>query len=221
MSWILKFIARCKRDKLLSLSLLIIVVLLIVSCVCLFMKAYVWIVICLVVGISFVLNYCTVRKIYRQQAEFRPTGTLRNVNTLYIGDLEPSTIHPAVDPVLKLCAPYRTYEASFEILRRTSSILNEEGSRVYLLYRKQKKKKDLFSVFDIPILSMASWSIKAFHLEKIKFLSQFPLFCSPLKSLLLIVNKKAKYQQIPCTDEALLSFCKERNIQVFLLEQCQ
>ena len=82
-------------------------------------------------AILFWLNRKALKKIQDQKEPFKIGGKIRNVHYLIIGDMaKPSIMVPANQSFVQIKAPNRSLRASFEILKHTSSILDEDEGNV-------------------------------------------------------------------------------------------
>ena len=159
------------------------------------------------------LNRVTLRKLYLQKDPFKIGGKIRNVDYLVVGDMiNPALIVPMNKTFVQIKSPNRSLFASFEILRHTSSILDEDNGHVIIAVKKNTANGSL-SVFDIPFLY--NLSIKKMGLGKLNRISKFPIFAKPLSSIKLILNcYEKKWKESICPNKNVIVFCKERNFNL-------
>lgn len=163
-----------------------------------------------------VLNELICRKINRQREPFGINSSIRNVDYLIIGDYcDIEHYVPEGMSHLALFAPGRSYEASFQLLRHTHSILKEEGGTVIMTIGKGKKP---FTVFDIPLFHEIT--IRKYGLQRLQKMSRFPLIAEPLNSLKFLGGgyKNAYISSVDVPSE-LRTFCDERNYRLIFLKK--
>lgn len=167
----------------------------------------------LLLVLLFFINRSAVKKILLQKKPFENGGNIRNVDYLIIGDMiEPTSVIPANKSFVQIKAPNRSLKASFEILKHTSSILDEDNGNVIIAV-KNIETENPFSVFDIPFFYYLT--IKKFGIEKKLKFSHFPLIVKPFLTIKLIFNIcKKNWNESRCPDEEILLFCLERNINL-------
>ena len=161
----------------------------------------------------FIVNRSAIKKILLQKKPFEIGGNIRNVDYLIIGDMiDPASVVPANKSFVQIKAPNRSLKASFEILKHTSSILDEDNGNVIIAV-KNVESENPFSVFDIPFFYYLT--IKKFGIEKMLRFSRFPLLVKPFLTIELMFNIcKKNWNEARCPDEKILLFCLERNINL-------
>ena len=164
-------------------------------------------------AILFWLNRKALKKIQDQKEPFKIGGKIRNVHYLIIGDMaEPSTMVPPNQSFVQIKAPNRSLKASFEILRHTSSILDEDKGNVIIAVKK-RNIENTFSVFDIPFLY--NLSIKKLRVGNLSKMSKYPILKDPVSTVLLVINHCSKRWHLStCPNEDVVKFCVERNINL-------
>lgn len=169
-------------------------------------------------GVLFILNRTVLKKLYSQRDPFKIGGKVRNVDYLIIGDMiNPATIIPASKTFVQIKAPNRGLLVSFEILRHTSSILDEDNGNVIIATTLKNKTDDKFSVFDIPFLY--NLSIKKLGIERLSKLSRYPALINPLSSIKLVLNlDKKNWKETECPNKEISIFCTERNFNLSYYE---
>lgn len=165
----------------------------------------------------FILNRSAVRKLLRQKKPFEIGGKIRNVDYLIIGDfIDPASVVPTDKTYVQIKAPNRSLTASFEILRHTSSILDEDHGNVIIAVKNINKKKP-YSVFDIPFLY--DLTMKKLGLGKMNQFANFPLLVNPLSTIKFILNYQIRnWKESSCPDKEIDLFCEERNINLKYFE---
>ena len=164
-----------------------------------------------------VLNELVRWKIDRQKEPFGINSRIRNVDYLIIGDYCDVKDHvPDEASHIEFFAPGRSYQAAFQILRHTHSILKEEGGTVIMTIGKGKK---LYTVFDIAFFHEIT--IRKYGLQMLKKLSRFPLVAEPLNSLRFLVGggTHSTYISSDNVPSDLRTFCDERNYRLILLKK--
>lgn len=169
-------------------------------------------------GLLFILNRTVLKKLYWQKDPFKIGGKVRNVDYLIIGDMiNPATIVPANKTFVQIKAPNRSLTASFEILKHTSSILDEDNGNVVIAVALKNKASSNYSVFDIPFLY--NLTIKKLGLERLNKLARFPILINPLSSVKLILNfNQKKWKETACPNKEISCFCAERNFNLSYYE---
>lgn len=163
-----------------------------------------------------ILNERVYKKINRQREPFGINSNVRNVDYLLIGDYcdTKNYVSEGMSHV-ELFAPGRSYEAAFQLLRHTHSILKEEGGTVIMTIGKGKKS---YTVFDI--LFFHEITIKKYSLQLLKKLSRFPLAVEPLNSFKFLVggiqNNYISTEDVP---PELRTFCDERSYRLLFLKK--
>ena len=163
------------------------------------------------------LNELVCRKINRQRDLFGINSSIRNADYLIIGDYcDTKAYVPEGMTHIELFAPGRSYEAAFQILRHTHSILKEEGGTVIITIGKGQKS---YTVFDIVFFHEIT--IKKYGLQRLKKISHFPLIAEPINSLKFLVERDKKNTYISTEDapSELRSFCDERNYRLIFLKK--
>lgn len=162
-------------------------------------------------------NLLMKNKIYAQRKPFDTFSGIRNVDTLYIGEISRGGAHD--NNILYIYTPNATENSAYEVLRHTFSILDENGSTVVLCVNASaQRNKKSFSVFDIPFFNDVT--IHRLGLENIKSEIWFPLLYDLAGCFRYIfkIGKKAKEEQ--CVNDEILDFCEQRNIKLIYLVTC-
>lgn len=186
-----------------------------VGCFTLFPKLLPLVITILVLlGLLPVLNRIVLRKLACQKDPFKIGGQVRNVDYLIIGDMiTPETIIPADKKFVQIKAPDRNLLASFEILKHTSSILDEDNGNVVVAVASKNKTGDNYSVFDMPFLY--NLTIKKLGLVRLNKLARFPALIKPLSSIKLAFNlDKKKWKETECPNKDIVNFCTERGFNL-------
>lgn len=174
-----------------------------------------------IIGLSLImipfaaLNWLVRKKIYKQREPFAIFSGIRNVDSMYIGEI---LIEGGYNSAVSIYTPGATSTSVYEVLRHTFSILNEKGSTVVLCVnsnqsnRKCKPEKE-YTIFDLPFYNGVS--VKRLHLEKMMRMSYFPLIFRFSSSVRFLFRRgKGKPREVQCADKALLDFCRVRNIKL-------
>lgn len=186
----------------------------IIVCILLLPKAVPFILVFLLLALVFYyFNRCAVRMIESQKAPFQIYGNIRNVDYLIIGDMiDATSIVPPDKRYVQIKAPGRSLNAAFEILKHTSSILDEEKGNVIIAVKKTKANRS-FSIFDVPFLY--NLTIKKYRVEKLVRLSHFPFFTKPFSTIILLLNSYTKnWNETRCLNNEITRFCYERNFRL-------
>lgn len=163
------------------------------------------------------LNRIALKKIYIQKAPFKIGGKIRNVDYLIIGDMiNAATVVPANKRFVQIKAPNRSLSASFEILRHTSSILDEDNGNVVICTAKKNKNKKTYSIFDTPFLYCLT--IKKLGLGTLNKLATFPVLIKPISTIQLMLDLNKKWKETSCPNKQIVTFCSERNFNLSYYE---
>lgn len=169
--------------------------------------------------ILYLLNRSVIRKIELQRTAFQINGNIRNVDYLIIGDMINSClVVPPGKSFVQINAPNRSLTAAFEILKHTSSILDEDcGNVVIAVAGKNVRTEKIFSVFDVPFLY--NLTIQKYNLENIAKISRLTFLIKPLSSIKLLLNINVKkWEEVKCSNNDIIRFCDERNIHLKYFE---
>lgn len=193
-----------------------------VSALCVFLfPKLMWIIIIAILLLTavYILNSYVVRNVQLQKTPFQINGNVRNVDYLIIGDMIDSNIViPQGKCFVQIKAPNRSLYGAFEILKHTSSILDEDNGNVVIAI-KNAESKNQFSVFDIPFFY--NLTIKKYGIEKYEKLSRIPLLVKPFSSLQLLLNIcNVNWKEKSCPNADIVTFCDDRNIHLMYFE-CQ
>lgn len=163
--------------------------------------------------VFYYFNRYAVRIIESQKAPFQIYGNIRNVDYLIIGDMiDATSIVPHDKRYVQIKAHSRSLNAAFEILKHTSSILDEDNGNVIIAVKKNKANGS-FSIFDIPFLY--NLTIKKYGIEKLVRLSHFPFLIKPISTIMLLLNTYNKnWKEVKCPNKEIISFCDERNFRL-------
>lgn len=186
----------------------------IITCIILFPEIFPFIaILILLMVMCFLVNHKAVKIIELQKAPFQIFGEIRNVDYLIIGDMiNPSLIVPSDKSFVQIKAPRRSLDATFEILKFASSILDEDNGNVIIAVKKAGFEKS-FSVFDAPFLY--DLTIKKYGIERLVRLSKIPFIVKPLSTAILLLNIYSKnWKEIECPNSDMIKFCDERSFQL-------
>lgn len=172
----------------------------------------------LVAVLCAVANVVVVRKTREQSQPFSHKSTIRNVDYLVIGDLcNPCELVPEGSNYVAVCSPGRSLASSYEILRHTYSILNEDTPNVIIIVRR-KHLQDGYTAFDLSIFSMSPISVKRLGVEALCKKEKLLLLYYPTRTIQLLLGCKRQYtialQEIP---QEIQDYCQERLINLQIL----
>lgn len=138
---------------------------------------------------------------------------VRNADCLIIGDMvDCANICRADDVAVCIMSPGKSLEASFWILKRMFSILDEEHGKVVIAVKDKNINKRGVSLFEYSFLSPVYRNILNVHyLERQR---RHPFFFAPLKSTRLVCGFRHKSEKSDCLDARIADFCQERGIVV-------
>ncbi len=187
-------------------------------CIFLFPKLmWLFIIAIILLVVEYILNRYVLRNLQLQKTPFQINSNVRNVDFLIIGDMiDSSMVIPQGKSFVQIKAPNRTLYGAFEILKHTSSILDEDNGNVVIAI-KNVKPKNYFLIFDIPFFY--NLTIKKYDIEKFAKLSRVPFLVKPLSSIKLLLNIcNKKWEAKSCPDTDVVGFCDERSIHLMYYE---
>lgn len=168
-------------------------------------------------GVAYLFNWIVIKKIYIQKEPLSVYSEIRNVDYLIIGEYCKTSLLPITkeDSYIEILSPARSYEASYQILRHTHSILKEGGTVIISV----GKKKKGYTVFDIPFFHEIT--IKELKLNRLKKMSHIPFLFSPLRSIKLIIGQEEHNMHLNTkgVPSELRAFCEERNYNLIFLNK--
>lgn len=133
-----------------------------------------------------------------------------------IGDLCPYSVFKDYidkqEDAFIILAPGRSFDASYQIMLHTMSILDEDG--ICIIIDSGRCPKRVYTVFDIPYLSFITR--KELHLECLARREYYPLLYEPIKSFSILLNislRHNKYKNMICKDERFVNFFRKRTNQ--------
>ena len=191
---------------------------LLVGCLFLFPQLLPFVIMVVVLlGILFMLNRLALKNLNCQKDPFKIGGNVRNVDYLIIGDMiNPATVVPANKTYVQIKAPSRSLLASFEILRHTSSILDEDNGNVVICTAKKNRGKGTYSIFDTPFFYYLT--IKKKGLETLNKLARFPVLIKPFSTIQLVLDLNKKWKEAACPNNEIVVFCSKRNFNLSYYE---
>lgn len=167
--------------------------------------------------VLYYLNRKAVISLQVQKEPFKNGGSVRNIKYLMIGDMiDPSSVVPPNCSYVQIKAPGRGKKASFEILKHTFSILDEDDGIVIITAK--KNAVDSFTVFDYPFFHELTFN--RYHIECPHLFLRFPLLKYPLATIQLALNHYQNgWKETVCSDSELNKFCRQRNIKLRFYER--
>lgn len=155
------------KKKILFLSLILILSLVILT---IFPRLEILIVVTFSWGLVFgiyILNKATLRKIAENTIRLSPGRKIENIDALIIGDLVSKKrlerLNIECENPMVVCAPGRSLDSSFLILKHLTSRLENQG-KVIIIDRNSKKDTTLF---DYPYWSLTTKLARGFKYDKI------------------------------------------------------
>lgn len=179
------------------------------------MNAIIVLAACLAVVVFFFINEYILRKIRKELEPFGVYSEIRNVDYLILGNpLQVADYVPVGSSYVEVCAPNRSYDSTWQLLRHTHSILKDGGTVLMAVDRNRKG----FSVFDIPFLHPIT--IKKYHIERLKKMSHFPIIFALSASIRLAFGRGySSYNVSQNIPDKLKEFCDARNYKLIFLEK--
>ena len=140
------------------------------------------------------------------------------IKTLVIGDVCDESIYKKYQSgeTLKIQAPDRSLEASYQIFMHIESVLEENGNLI--IVNDSKVDQQRYSVFDIQFLN--SITRKELGIEKLANEFRHPLIYSPIISMKILFRlQKRGYKVKECPNKNLADFCCERRFNIIYLSR--
>lgn len=141
---------------------------------------------------------------------------IKKYKYLVIGDLCPYSVFKDYidkqEDAFIILAPGRSFDASYQIMLHTMSILDEDG--ICIIIDSGRCPKRVYTVFDIPYLDFITR--KELHLERLARRESYPLLYEPIKSFSILLNISLhhnKYENMICNDERFINFFRKRTNQ--------
>ena len=166
-------------------------------------------------GVLFILVNLYAKKKICWNADHLFTTIDRNYDVLIIG--ENCDIDCAGKRVIRFCSPNRSMLASYELVRRLYSLVDEENGKIVICCRENLLESKKITALDVPYLhemQLAKYGIGRARINKF-----LPLLFAPIDTLLYLmgIKRKVTTQECPIPDY-LLDFCQNRikNIEVIL-----
>lgn len=168
-----------------------------------------------ILGVLFILTNLYSKKKICRNADHLFSTIDRNYDVLIIG--ENCDIDCSVKKVIRFCSPNRSMLASYELVRRLYSLVDEENGKIVICCREKLIESKNITALDVPYLhemQLAKYGIGRARIKKF-----LPLLFAPIDTLLYLIGIKRKVTTIghPIPDY-LLDFCQNRikNIEVVL-----
>lgn len=166
-------------------------------------------------GVLFVLANLYAKKKICWNADHLFTTIDRNYDMLIIG--ENCNIDCSDKKVIRFCSPNRSMLASYELVRRLYSLVDEENGKIVICCREKLIESKKITALDVPYLH--EMQLAKYGISKVKIKKFFPLLFAPIDSILYLMGMKRKVTTMgyPIPDY-LLDFCQNRikNIEVVL-----
>lgn len=166
-------------------------------------------------GVLFVLANLYAKKKICWNADHLFTTIDRNYDMLIIG--ENCNIDCSDKKVIRFCSPNRSMLASYELVRRLYSLVDEENGKIVICCREKLIESKKITALDVPYLH--EMQLAKYGIGKVKIKKFFPLLFAPIDSILYLMGMKRKVTTMgyPIPDY-LLDFCQNRikNIEVVL-----
>ena len=140
-----------------------------------------------IIGCCFLcVDYKVYKMFYSQMKPFEQRSIVRNVDYLVIG--EPGiNIVPDGSSSVAIKVPNVSEEGAYQILRRTHSILKQNGNVIIMLDKKNVGKKN---VGLIETIFLHPLTIQELNLDKLQKLKRLVLFFKPKESCRLLLGLK-------------------------------
>lgn len=168
-----------------------------------------------ILGVLFILTNLYAKKKICWNADHLFTTIDRNYDVLIIG--ENSDIDCSDKKVIRFCSPNRSMLASYELVRRLYSLVDEENGKIVICCREKLIESKKITALDVPYLH--EMQLAKYGIGKAKIKKFLPMLFAPIDTLLYLIGMKRKVttMEYPIPDY-LLDFCQNRikNIEVIL-----
>lgn len=187
---------------------------------CLFSRSFILLTLFLIVAALFVANKIVRKIIATSTSKLSSKRDVKKYSTIVIGDNCSKEIFLPLcdrsDNILVFTCPKRSLFASYQILLHSFSVLEEHGTCI-IVGNGGCNHKEL-SLFDLPFLNFIT--IEELGLEKLKKQSRWPLFFSPVQSILVLLGIQYKnfHNEKDLTKiEDIKKFCSKKSINLIYL----
>lgn len=139
----------------------------------------------------------------------------RNYAYLVIGELvDLKDVLPQIKESISIMAPNRSLGASFELIKRLYSLLDENKGVLIVLVNKNEIYSRKISAFDLPYLHEVT--LNELHIKHSKYKELLPFVFSFIPSILFFIKgmRKRKIEDTECPMGDIVDFCKKRNIKL-------
>lgn len=202
-----------------TIAILFLIALFELGLLLIFKKSLLVFVICIFDLVLSVLLFLTIKahKYMRSQMSvFGAKSKVRNADCLLIGELcDPQkVILDTSKSFVQIKVPDVSEFAAFQILKRTHSILNENGS-VYIVLKNQNLNKRTISIIDTYFFHEIT--IKEFKLQKKYNYRKLLFFIHPIRTIRAMLGKSNKVFSEFKGQSVMKDFCAQRNIELHVL----
>ena len=196
---------------------LIIAVLIVLACLCLFRLYWLAIGLALLIGCVIAINHYVLCQIRLPLNLLSPKREITQIDTLIIGDLcceEVVNHYASSKNRLVITAPDRSLYASSMILYHTGSVLKQGGTVVIVLPQKDTNKK--ITCFDTPFVSLVTSLEEKYPKYNIK--NYYPFIVSPIRSLKQIYGSNRQRVETTCQDRSVIEYCRRKGFRLICLK---
>ena len=169
----------------------------------------------------FVLNKIVLKKSNKMPL-LSAQRKIKKYKYLVIGDLCPYSVFKDYidkqEDAFIILAPGRSFDASYQIMLHTMSILDEDG--VCIIIDSGKHSNQVYTVFDVPYLNLVTR--KELQIELLAKRYSYPFFYEPFKSFRILFNKSSNlnYRCTVCNYSKITEFCRYKGVRLVYLTLC-
>lgn len=191
----------------------------VIMSVCLYLKIFIILSFFMMVAVLLVANNIVRKKINDPISKLSSLREIKSYNTIVIGDYcEKEVYLPYCGKgnVLEFICPKRSIDASYQILRHTFSVLEENGTCI--IVNGNNSERNRYSVFDLPFFHFIT--LKELKLETLKSKSRWPLLFYPVCSIMILAgmrSRKFRLNKNLQNISEIKEFCEKRNLSLIYL----
>ena len=164
--------------------------------------------------VVYLLNKAAKKKMNTIKSVFSPTGTVRNVDCLIIGEKIDAKSVVNCENTVEINTPNASLASSYELLRHTFSILKDGGTAI-IAVKKSKASADDFSVFAVPFFH--DITLTRLKLRALRRKSKYPMIYYPIETLQFLFGKRKSKFKIVKPDSVIAEFCVDRDIKLIVV----
>ena len=168
-----------------------------------------------ILGVFFVLANIYCKKKICWNADHLFTTIDRNYDVMIIG--ENCNLELNGKKVIRFCSHNRSMLASYELLRRLFSLVDEENGKIIICCREKLLDSKHISALDVPYLH--EMQLSKYKIGKVRIKKYFPLLFAPISTMMYITGAKHSVAMREFSlPDYITDFCRDRirNVELVL-----